>query len=179
METFKSLRSTFCNHCRSFKTGSNESGKNSCNQRDANLRVAHSCPRSNPSARSHVLHSAAPSKEPFLKRKVLPQLDRSPFLSIRAYSRKVRFLFFTLLSSFLKHNSLNIGCGIKVVTNQADGERCHTVSVLQGHWLSLRKPTSSAVTSNSGGTQARAAAHAQTQKPHSTHARPHRLHNAQ
>lgn len=46
------------------------------------------------------------------------------------------------------------------MTNQADGERCHTVSVLQAHWLSPRKPTSSALTSNSGGTPARAAARA-------------------
>lgn len=45
------------------------------------------------------------------------------------------------------HNSLNIGCYIKEVTNQADGERCHRVSVLAGHRLSLREPTSSALTS--------------------------------
>lgn len=52
--------------------------------------------------------------------------------------------FFPPLSAL---NSLNIGCYIKEVTNQADGERCHRVSVLAGHRLSLREPTSSALTS--------------------------------
>lgn len=126
--------------------------KNSCNQREANLRVADSCPRTNPPP-----HSVSETKRRgvwssrFKEKGALTTWSFSFSLN-QAYSRQVGFLFFSLLLLFLlKHNSLNIGCGIKGVTNQADGERCHTVSVLQGRWLSLRKPTSSAVTSNSGG----------------------------
>lgn len=47
----------------------------------------------------------------------------------------------------LPHNSLNIGCNIKEVTNQADREKGHRVSVLEGRRLSRREPTSSALTS--------------------------------
>lgn len=47
----------------------------------------------------------------------------------------------------LSHNSLNIGSNIKEVTNQADGEKGHRVSVLEGRRLSRREPTSSALTS--------------------------------
>lgn len=48
---------------------------------------------------------------------------------------------------FFHITALNIGCYIKKVTNQAAGERCHRVPVLEGHCLSLREPTSSALTS--------------------------------
>lgn len=48
---------------------------------------------------------------------------------------------------FFHITALNIGCYIKEVTNQAAGERCHRVPVLEGHCLSLREPTSSALTS--------------------------------
>lgn len=61
------------------------------------------------------------------------------FVSIRPIQLQV--------SGCLPHKSL-IGCYIKEVTNQADGERCHTVSILQGRCLSLREPTPSALTSN-------------------------------
>lgn len=57
-------------------------------------------------------------------------------------------LFSWQVSGRLPHKSLNIGCYIKEVTNQADGERCHRVSILQGCCLSLREPTQSALTSN-------------------------------
>lgn len=48
----------------------------------------------------------------------------------------------------LSQKSLNIACYIKEVTNQADGERCHRVSILKGRCLSLREPTPSDLTSN-------------------------------
>lgn len=57
-------------------------------------------------------------------------------------------LFSWQVSGYLPHKSLNIGCYIKAVTNQADGERCHQVSILQGRCLSLRKPAPSALTSS-------------------------------
>lgn len=57
-------------------------------------------------------------------------------------------LFSWQVPGCLPHKSLNIGCYIKEVTNQADGERCHRVSILQGRCLSLREPTPSALTSN-------------------------------
>lgn len=88
------------------------------------------------------------------RKKVLRHLEILYFSQSALFKASGFFFFFSLF----KHNSLNIGCCIKGVTNQADGEWCHTVSVLQGHRLSLRKPTSSALTSNSEGTLARAAA---------------------
>lgn len=48
-------------------------------------------------------------------------------------------LFSWQVSGCLLLKSLNIGCYIKEVTNQADGERCHRVSILQGRCTSLRK----------------------------------------
>lgn len=76
-------------------------------------------------------------------------------------------LFSWQVSSCLPHKSLNIGCYIKEVTNQADGERCHRVSILQGRCLSLREPTPSALTSNN---PARThAAHARVRKNTSAH----------
>lgn len=43
---------------------------------------------------------------------------------------------------------LNMHCCIKEVTNQAVGETCHRVSILQGCCSSLRKTTPSVLTSN-------------------------------
>lgn len=57
-------------------------------------------------------------------------------------------LFSRQVPACLQHKRLNIGCYIKEVTNQADGERCQRVSILQGRCLSLGKPTPSALTSN-------------------------------
>lgn len=57
-------------------------------------------------------------------------------------------LFSRPASGYLPRKSLNIGCYIKEVTNQADRERCHSVSILQGRCLSLREPAPSALTSH-------------------------------